>query len=114
MRLLSSFTWSDRSHIEIENRSIRSSSSIQGKLLFAVEPLKLGLHRRVAMGELLDRDVLGFVVGEAELAVGGSEGVASLLQMRDGLVDFMELPQVGPAGPDLGGASDDRFGRLSP
>ena len=42
------------------------------------------------MGELFDGDVLGLVVGEAEVAVGSEEGLFSLLEVRDRLVDFVD------------------------
>ena len=55
-----------------------------------VQFIELRFHRRVAVSELLDGDVLGLIVGEAKLAVGGEEGVPGLLQVNDRLVDFVD------------------------
>ena len=41
-------------------------------------------------GELFDGQILGLVVGQAQLAVGGGEGVLDLLQVGDGLVDLVD------------------------
>jgi hypothetical protein len=54
--------------------------------LFLSQRFELGFHRGVAVGEFFNRDVLGFVVGEAEVAAGAEEGVFGLLEVGDRLV----------------------------
>ena len=39
---------------------------------------------------LFDGDVLSFIVGEAEVAVGADEGVLGLLEVVDGFVNFVD------------------------
>ena len=47
-------------------------------------------HRFVALGELLDGEGVGLVVRQAEVVFGADQGVLDLLQVRDGLVDFVD------------------------
>jgi len=62
------------------------------RLCFSVarQLVELGFHCRVASGEFFNGDVLGLVVGEAEVAVGAEEGLFGLLQVVDRLVDFVD------------------------
>ena len=47
-------------------------------------------HRFVALGEFLDGEGVGLVVRQAEVVFGADQGVLDLLQVRDGLVDFVD------------------------
>ena len=62
----------------------------RGCLSFVVQFVEFGFHCGVPPGEFFDSDVLGLVVGEAEVAVGAEEGVFGLLQVVDRLVDFVD------------------------
>ena len=42
------------------------------------------------MGEFFDGDILGYIVVEAQVAVGANEGVFNLLEVADGLIDFVD------------------------
>ena len=63
--------------------------------LFLSQRFELGFHRGVAVGEFFNRDVLGFVVGEAEVAVGAEEGVFSLLEVGHDLGASCQRTVVG-------------------
>ena len=58
----------------------------QALLVFQI--CKFCRHRRVTLGQLLDRDILGLVIGQAQIAVGAEQGVFGLLQMIDRFVDL--------------------------
>ena len=51
---------------------------------------ELLVHRFVALGEFLDGEGIGLVVRQAEVVFGADQGVLDLLQVRDGLVDFVD------------------------
>lgn len=53
--------------------------SVAGFLI--LEFLKLGCHRRIVPGQLLDRYILGLVVCEAQVPIRSEEGVLGLLQV---------------------------------
>jgi hypothetical protein len=58
--------------------------------LVSARPLqlrKLGRHRRVAAGELFDRQVVGLVVGQAQVVGGLVQRFLGFLQVFDGLVN---------------------------
>lgn len=61
-----------------------------GCLILVVQLVEFGFHGGVAAGEFFNRHILGFVIGEAEVAVGAEEGVFGLLQVVDRLVDFVD------------------------
>jgi hypothetical protein len=50
----------------------------------------LRLTPLICPGEFFNRDVLGLVFGEAQVAAGAEEGVFGLLQVGDRLVDFFD------------------------
>ena len=69
------------------------------QILFILRPLcsgqssclvDLGLHGRVAPGELLDGKGVGLVVGQPEIVLGPEERLLDLLEMVDGLVNLLD------------------------
>lgn len=52
--------------------------------------VKLGFHRGVATGEPFDGEVVGLVVGQAQVVFGADEGVLDLLEMGNGLVYLVD------------------------
>ena len=59
-------------------------------LFIPVQLLEPLAHGGVVFRQLFDGEVLGLVVGQAELAVGGSQGFLDLLQVGNGLVDLVD------------------------
>jgi len=56
---------------------------------------KLGRHRGVAARELLDRQVVGLVVGQAQVVGGLVQRFLGFLQVLDGFVNALGLRVVG-------------------
>lgn len=52
--------------------------------------VKLSFHRGVAAGEPFDGEVVGLVVGQAQVVFGADKGVLDLLEMGNGLVDLID------------------------
>lgn len=55
----------------------------------ALQGVEFRLHGGVAVGELFDGDVLGLVVGEAQVVLGAEECLFHLLHLLDGLIDIL-------------------------
>ena len=51
---------------------------------------KLGCHRGVTSGELLDRHILRLVVGQAKVSVRVEEGILGFLQIGYGLINCFD------------------------
>jgi hypothetical protein len=51
---------------------------------------KLRRHRRVAPGQLCDRDLLRLVVCEAQVAIGAQQRIPGFLQVLDRFVDLVD------------------------
>ena len=52
--------------------------------------LELRRHRWIPLGEFLNREILGFVVGKPEIVLRAQEGIFCLLKVIDGLVNLID------------------------
>lgn len=64
--------------------------SFRIRSLLFLQLSKLGRHRRVASGQLLDRDLLCLVVRKAQVSIGAEQGFLCFYQVVDGLVDLVD------------------------
>ena len=55
-----------------------------------LELVELGRHRGIASSQFLDRHVLRFVVRKTKIPIRAEQGLLSLLQVIDRLVDLVD------------------------
>ena len=61
-----------------------------GGVVLIADVGEFGRHGGVSAGQLLDRNVLGLVVGEAQIVVSTNQGVFGFLQGKNRLVDLID------------------------
>lgn len=72
-----------------EKGAVGAPSMFASLLILGIDGLEFGFEGWGVLGKSLDRQILGFVIGQSKVSLGFGEFLFHVLKMLDGLVDFV-------------------------